>query len=355
MIRIRSTICVVILFSIVLSLSGCSFLYGSLEFYENTSLVTDSSTTQKTTAIVTEEGDCYIRGYVSDESPYGVSDISAYQMRYNNILDPYAADRFVRIYNQHNAKNIILSDDGGCIITKQNTLWVFSNNFTEYAFPAYFCSNIIYAILETDRVYVLNTDHCFGYYEIASPEQFVQLQAGIKKFISSNADSSLWLLTETGVLEMYEDINDLEGKSHSIDDISSFDMICFDCSPRLPHNGYSLAYMNNSGEIFCYRGYGFPIEEKKNEVKEIHATGESVVAYSEGIIVLNKGSALIWGKDIYGYRENTFDGVVMADDVIDISADMSMLNVATTEQFLSFGSLPSSATYYISEYVTRGR
>lgn len=349
MIRIRSTICVVILFSIVLSLSGCSFLYSSLELYENTSLVTASSTTQSTTAIVTEEGDCYIRGYVSEDLPYGVSDISAYQMRYNNIFDPFAPDRFVRIYNQHDAKNIILSGEGGCIITKQNALLVFSNNFAEYTYPTYFCNNIIYAKLVADRVYVLNTDHSFGYYEIASPDQFVQLRAGVKKFISSNADSSLWLLTENGVLEMYEDINNLEEKSHSIDDISCFDMICFDYSPRLPHNGYSLAYMTNGGKIFCYRGYGFPIEEKKNEVKEIRATGESVAAYSEGIIVLNQGSALIFGKDIY--RDYAFDGVVLADDVIDISADMSTLNVTTTDQFLSFGSLPSSTTYYISEYI----
>jgi len=338
----------IIIITIVFLLFGCSYAYSSLVFYDDSvRIIASSNSTRDITAIVTEEGNCYIRGFLHEDSCYGVQDVTTYTKRYNNIFDPSAPDRFVQIYDQGDAKDIILSEEGGCIVTNQNKLLIFSNNCVQYTYPTYFCDNIISAKLVEDMVYILNTDHCFGYYEINSPGQFVQLRSNIQKFILPNGDTSLWLHTADGVLEMYESIDNLSEATHSIDDIFCFDVMCFYSAPSLQNAGYSFAFINNKGEIFYYRGYGFPIEEKKNEVKIIQDKGESVATYSNGAIVLDQCRASLYGEDIFG--DKTYEGLVLADDVIDISSGMSSLNIASEDRFQAFGILPSSTTISIEE------
>ena len=313
---------------------------------DDPSSIVSSSAYLDMTAVVTADGNCYIRGSRVEKShPYGVANVRQYRNQYNTLALEQA-DRFVQIYSGGDAIAVNLSKNGGTIITANNKLYLFSDT-DSFLRPSYFCENIQDAKLVGDRVYVLTTDGVWGYYTISSQKNFVAITDRITKFKIADLDKSLWLLTKDRVLLTCENVDNPQNTIRCADNVDDFDVICVEARMQ-PH--YLLGYIRNN-EAFCYDGYGFPTETDLDALKMVNANAISISAYLKGIIVVTpERQALVYGKD-FG-DDATFHGNTIAENVINISTSLLSVNLALeSKEMICCGSLPSSQFISIQDII----
>ena len=337
----------------MLLLLACTYpiLVGNhdLVFLPEDAIVTSVATHMEMTAVVTAEGNCFLRGpLVSDEIPFGVTDIPAYCSQYSTLnLDK--ANRLVQIYSGGDAETISLSDTGGTIISRTQELYLFSDA-APYRTPQFFCTGVIAAKLYRDRVFVLTTDNTLGYYEITKPSEFVALKTAVTEFIITDLDGRLWYLTDGGELWTSEPAKTIDTGICLFANVLRFDVLCTNHYPDILDPEYVLCYMVEDGSVYSYSGNGLPTQETVKQIVTVSSIAD-VYTYAGGIILLDdEDNATVYGNELVGNKK--YDGVMLAPKVRNISTSSLCINIVTEQKkLLSCGHLPNSSLVCIEEII----
>lgn len=331
---------------VLLSSLCVNYLENRLIILSDETAIASSSSYWNMTAVIAQDGNCYIRGdMVSSTSPYGIDDVKQYNKRYQS-LNINKANDFVQIYDKADAISVNLSDNGGTIITSDHDLYIFTGN-ENYKTPQFFCKGIVYAKLVEDRVYVLSSGRVFGYYNIADPELFFAIKTDVVAAKVTDMDQSIWLLMQNKQLLVGTKAVQNDWLCCAVD-VDAFDVLTVESLPRNTHAQYSVGYVSN-GQVFYYNGHGIPQSDLDGHWKLIAEDATDVTAYSEGIIWLNaEKQVFIYGRDYLS--DDFFNGEILGRGVVDVSAGLFNITIAMENKPPVYvGTLPSSETVYINE------
>lgn len=265
-----------------------------LKLYDEKEKITFASQYSMKTAIVTEKGNVYINGE-KDDADAKVLGIKNFK-RFNNLYNSFRETDFVCIYDKGDASKVMLSSQGGAIITKENILYLFGSFETKYLTPLKFADNAKSAFPVNDRIYVLKTDGVFGYYLISNPNVFVTLFKSVVDFYVMEKSEEIIILTDSGELFVakYNELNDFK---LLINNVGAFSSIQFYKSAT-PSAVISIITKDN--ELLGYETFGnFSIEKALSSTpRELGENIQAAVPYNDGIAAINtNGDLVVYGKD----------------------------------------------------------
>lgn len=333
----------------LVTFTGCSQKSNEVVYLENSPKVTFADVYEKMTAVIAEDGNCYIRGSsVSESTPFGVKNVSQYIKQYDS-LDVSKVDNFVQIYSGNNAISIELSSNGGAIVTKNNEVWLFAD-VQKYKTPNFFCNNAVSAKLHKDEVYILTQNGELKLFGIDDPDKTVLLCNDVVDFKVMEHDESIWVLTADNELVIFRRVNDVLVEQCKIENIVSFDGMSLEYNRSLSKGLYSVGMVSNQGITMYYKGYGYP--ESQN-LKRISTDNKTlfVSAYSKGLIVTDENNdSFVYGADLIS--DDTYSGNLLAQNVINVSAGRFGLSVVSNEnELISIGLFPSSKYVAIGDII----
>ncbi len=289
--------------------------------------------------IVSDVGDVYIRGIISQKNNFGTDFIqrsfdfirSWLFIDYNNI--------FIRIYDKNDAVSVNLSENGGCIITKQSDVYVFVNGSSVYKTPTLLCSGYKKAYLAGDKVYLLRSDGAFGTVDIDNPSEFNELGSNVVDFDVEYSSYKpypyevYFALTEDNRLYIMNADETINNSGKYIDNVVNFDTVSV--ASKEPSHGdddikkhINISLLNSNNQVFWYEGNLFEDYSKIADINNYTLTGSDIskfVSYSSGIAMLyDKAQVSVYGYDLS--NEDFISGEVVFNDVKDIfSGDDSLI------------------------------
>ena len=292
-------------------------------------------------AVVSESGNVYIRGILqADDYSYGIPNVKEFNAQFQS-LNFEKTERFVQIYDVGDARTVTLSSNGGVIITDTNDVYVFSES-EKYRLPTFLCTDAVSAMLESNKVLLLNDKGEFGYIELSAPDNRITVLVGIESFGITDQDHSIWVLNNKHELWVYlgGDLTSSPVLCHS--DVLAFDVVSTKSFGE-PNPHYQIAIIGSNGTAYYYDAWGLPSVHSTDVFIPLPVDSPADVAvYCHGVITLDKnGIARVFGDDLLSDRK--FKGDVIAENVRQISAGSLGINFVTYDgQHIYAGSLPSS-------------
>lgn len=345
-------IIIAVVLSLIIICFFTFFVATGLFIKPNNEEITFLSAHNSTVAAVTDIGNVYVKGDVSHELRYGVDRFRQFLIR--------NSDTFVKIYDKNDAITVNLSEDGGCIITKQSDVYVFINSSEKYQTPTYLCSGYNKAYLADDNIYLLNSNGEYGFISIEKPDIFNLLCKDVVDFDIEYSNSELYpygisfVLTKNNhlyVSDLKKAINDTEAY---IEDVAGFNSIAF-CADYLNDNKMKkyieISIVNRKGEAFWYEGdldenYD-RIVDQTNYVK-VGNDVSIVASYPRGCAMLDdKHQVSLYGYD-FGH-EDFISGQILFYDVMNIfssSSNLILLYQNGDIDYFGFNASTGSTRYF---------
>ena len=349
---------VIILFLIISTLLSAAAIF--FVCFNTIGLVTlpkqeriESFDTQGTSIIaaVTEQGNVYIEGDLTDESNYGLDKVRQYDHLFNK--------RLVRIYEKGDARTVSLSPFGGCIVTEHSDVFVFVNGSRDYQTPTYLCSGYQKAYVVNNDVYLLSDDGEFGCVSIDNPDDFVVLAYNVVDYCieySKNKEYDVcFVLTSDNRLYITELGKYINDSVQHINDIIGFDIST--SYARIPEidNGLTkhieISLLNKNHDAFWLNGNIDKGFSYLADISNYTLTGKnisSVVSFPYGIAMHNQsGNVSLYGSD-FGRPNSNFMGEIVFHDVKAIFGGQQLIIMHNNGLTMYFGNIyNSNAEKYI--------
>lgn len=301
-------------------------------------------------AVVSEAGNVYVRGALwSDDTTYGIPNVKEYKAQFRS-LNFEKTDRFVQIYNAGDANTVILSNNGGIIITDINEAFVFCE-LENYRLPTFLCADAAHAKLDGSKVYLLNDEGSFGYIDLSFPEDRIQILEGIQSFCITDQDHSIWILNDKNELWVFVD-----GDLSDPPVLCSTEVMDFDASSTTSYSRsearYQIGIAKLDGTVSYYDDWGLPSADSMGAFTPLPIDCVlNITVYSHGVIVLDQeGNARAFGHDLLSDR--IYNGEVIIKNACEVSAGSLSINFVTNDgHHIYAGSLPSSEFVELEELI----
>lgn len=327
---------------IIVVVLGTKYLFEEhLVFMEKGTPVRFADSYWHMNAVVSESGNVYVRGaLLPDDATYGIPNVKEYQAQFQS-LNFEKTDRFVQIYNAGDARAVMLSNNGGAIITDNNEVFVFCE-LDNYRLPTFLCTDATHAELDGTKVYLLNDKGNFGYIELSSPDSRNTVLEGIKSFCITDQDHSIWVLNEEHELWVY-----LCGDLTSDPILCYSDVLGFDAVSTIsfskPNPRYQIGIVALNGTAYYYDAWELPSADSTGSFTPLPIDCvRDITVYSHGVVVLDQeDNARAFGDGLLSDR--IYNGEVIIENVCAVSAGALSINFVTNDGHHVFaGSLPSS-------------
>ncbi len=309
----------IILLITILLVSFNSCAASKLQFLDEETKVSYAAQYGDIHALISDNGNCYIRGsYISRENPYGLANAQAYE-KFIDQTFPFSKDldKFVLLYDGQDAKKIILSYNGGVIITTKQELLLFYGTET-YLTPTIFTDGIIDAKLVDDKIYAVKTTGDFGYYSVDNRDDFSVIVSNVKGF--KQAENIFLIHTNENELIVSDDTFTEEQLNSRFNNVVSYSINCSDCL-KVGHD-IIISYVTENGNCFYKRGCNTELEtfQSTPSYQKIASSILNVSVYGEGVILLDKNNnALVYGNELVG--ETFFNQQLISENVSYVSGD----------------------------------
>lgn len=321
----------ILIFAVLMVLlSGCQT--DNTVYFDESESIKQADSFWYTTAIVSNSGNCYVKGNLTQSINYGVKDVPPSLLMKNG---------FIRLYDKGDAADINITSIGGCIITESNDVYVFLNKSADYAVPTYLCSGYTQACIWDDtHIYLLSDKGEFGYISLDNPGSFTKIAHNIKKFrieVKEKTDPTIFVLSENEKLYILDCNEEFNENENFIDNVIEFDLL-------VPHTKLSiLSILTKEHDAFCRFGdYSLNYEGiNERSFEKIGENISSVTSYGKGVAMIDKqGRASLYG---YGFNSNSdsgefFDSEVVFENVKAVfGGDYYLIVIMSDDTYLYFG------------------
>lgn len=274
----------------------------------------------RTVAGVSDTGNCYIGGHISEDENYGVDDIRKFKN--------YPYNKYVSIYDKGDAKSVKLEHNGGTIITENNEVYIFLNNNETYRTPKYFCKGYTSAVVGyNSKVYMLSENGDLVRADINAPENVEFIGNNVKEFNVTYKDDveSIFALTNDNKLYIINTDEQIENSKKYFENIYDFDVL-------VPHGNLCVLSLldNNNNAYVLMDDYNITYEDIINTSSDFKKAGEnvsSVTSYEKGIAIIDdKSNVSLYGSDLDDvFDKLEFQGEVVFDDVKSVFGGAELL------------------------------
>lgn len=260
------------------------------------------------TAIVTEDGNCYVRGSIARvPAILGVEKQKQYENRYNKFQE----NRFVKMYDKGDAEKIELSPDGGTIKTKNGDLLLFTPVIEGYGYPKLFLQDVNEGKLYGDKVYATLSNGSFGRVSLTDNSKFTKICDDAKKFICLGKGLVV-VLKNDGDLYLHNDENpELKLVRDNVEDFEICGVeIDTGKAPR-----YTCAILSKDHTASFHSEMCFSLEDFFEKEFEDVGKAIDIAAFNRGILIVNEsGQAMVFGNEIYPFDPPVIDGLVVCEN-----------------------------------------
>lgn len=321
-------IAVIVLLSIIL-ISLQFFVSLPLNFMNDDLTVTKASQYGDCHVLIGEDGNCYIRnGWIDKKNPWGLKNPRAYAM-FIDFTFPFSKklDRFVRMYDGGNAETVVLSYNGGIILTKNREALLFYGT-DDYQTPSLFARNILDAKLVDDRVYLVTSQGEFGYCSIEDNQQFYKILENVQSF--EETEKLFMVHTEKNELLISDDTFTEDQFSQRISDVAAYSFMCVNC---LRDHDIVCCFVTTDGNCW-YQRVGKSLLNQFRESSSYDKIAESIVqvsACSQGVLMLDSNqNARMYGRTSDG-DSLTWEGDILASNACFVSGGSSSCFIILTD------------------------
>lgn len=314
-----------------------------LTLLDDSSKVTYVNQYEDYSAVISEDGDCYVQS-----GRCGIEDTDQY-FRLRNI---FKADSYVKIYDGDDAKIVRMSDSGGVIITNNNDLYVFSNNYYNFITPKMFKHGITNAFITDNLVYVIENNK-FGCYDLSIPstlQNFEYICSDVVDFQITEYGNEVIVLTKDNTLSVLKKTDNGYAFIKLFDDIKSFSVV----QGNLNGAAYNmLGIVKTDGTAwygYCtvnmFREADLTVTKLTDEdMRKVATNAANIAAYLNGVVVLSKeGTISVTGWEIMNSNYN-YDNTVISKDITMISSSAeNVIALRSDGSFACYGKSPDSIT-----------
>lgn len=347
--KIIALISTCLLITVALFGTKCAF-EEHLVFMEDATPVCFADSYWQMNAIISESGNVYVRGaLLSDDTTYGIPNVNEYKAQFQS-LNFEKTDRFVQIYSTGDARTVMLSNNGGVIITDNNEVFVFCE-LENYRLPTFLCEDATHATLDGTKVYLLNDKGSFGYIDLSLPDDRIQVLEGIKSFCITDQDHSVWILNDKHELWVF-----MGGDLSAPPVMCNTEVMDFDAASTTSYSSseahYRIGIVKLDGTVSVYDDWGLPSSNSTGTFTLLSVDhAPDITVYSHGVVVLDQeGNARAFGYDLLSDR--IYNGEVIIQNVCAVSAGALSINFVTKDgHHVYAGSLPSSAFVELEELI----
>ena len=303
---------------ILVSFNSCAA--SRLQFLDEETKISYAAQYSDVQVLISEDGNCYIRGgWISKEKPFGLANARTYE-KFIDQTFPFSEkiNEFVLLYDGGNAKKIILSYNGGVIITDNQELLLFYGT-EKYLTPTIFTDGVIDAKLVDDKIYIVKSTGDFGYYSVDNNNDFTPIVSNVQGFDQS--ENIFLIHTNENELIISNDTFTEEQLNNVFNGVIAYSINCSDCLKD--KHEINIGYVTENGDCFYKQGYNTELETFQNAelYAKVATSIQQVSVYAEGVILLDKNNnALIYGNDLIN-RETFFDKKLISEKVSHISGD----------------------------------
>lgn len=346
-----TTIIIVVSSAIVLSLGIFGYINlldtSGLIFIGEDERIVYFSSSFKQMAVVSDKGNCYLRGQsLTEEQNFGFDKIRQY-----NNNDLWNMDKYAELYDKGDAVSIDINSYGGTIVTKTNDVYIFVNGDESFRTPAHFCSGYSRALLGGGkRVYLLSENGRLGYVTLDKPDDFTLIGENVSSFnvVERNSPDSVFVLTNEHRLYILEPDEKIENNVKYIEKTVDFDILLYGINTCI------LSIVDEKQDAYLFMHDSGLTYDNFADKDLFQKTGEnisSVTSYGEGIAMINNnGDLALYGSDAAGLPENQFSGEVVFTDVKAVFGGTSALEIIMANGETAFyGTTPSEASERISK------
>lgn len=342
--RITAIIIIAVSSAIVLSLGIFGYINlldtSGLIFMGEDERIVYFSSFFKQMAVVSDKGNCYLRGQsLTEEQNFGFDKIRQY-----NNNDLWNMDKYAELYDKGDAVSIDINSYGGTIVTKTNDVYIFVNGNESFKTPAYFCSGYSRALLGGgERVYLLWENGKLGYVTLDKPDDFTLIGEDVSSFkvVERNRSDSVFALTNDHRLYILKPDEKIENSIKYIEKTVDFDILLYGMNTSI----LSIIDENQDAYLFMHdSGLAYDDFADKDLFQKTGENISSVTSYGEGIAMITEnGDLALYGSDAAGLPENQFSGEVVFTDVKAVFGGTSALEIITANGETAFyGTTPSS-------------
>ena len=297
-------------------------------------------------AIVTENGNCYIRYRDLDEDyPLGFEK-SKYYRTYAKYSDISNNNRFFELYSGGDAKKVFLSGNSVIIITDENKLLLFYST-EKYLDPEVFAEGVVEAkfVEKENRIYVVEEGGSFGYYFVEDNKTFVSIMENVISF--ERVGNIFAIHTKDNELIITDNSFTAEQLSHRLEDIIDYSL-----SQGTGANGMVVSYVTSDARCFYRQGFISMLQDFR-DVEAYDQVAESVIqvaAFKKGMLYLDDDyNARIYGEDILS-SDQFYQGALVAENVENIFANVSEMFILYKDgSYIFIGSAPDRTYVTISD------
>lgn len=295
--------------------------------------------------LLTDSGDVYYNGRISEKDNSGVSNVSD-----SLFVSPSVKNDIYSVYTNSNAAKVHINSGGGTIVTDDNEVYIFVNAYPDNMLsslktPTLLCSGYIDAYLianQTDNVKLILLDENgnLGWLTSDDPAQFHVLAHDIIKhkeaslpfpdIFALSSDNRLYIIP-------YDYTPDIS--LEYIAGIVDFDFVQNDSC------GSILSYVDENHDAYvCMRDLKLQEQCSDFSRDKMEKVGESIVSvtsYQYGVAMLDVNHKLsLFGTDlqyvglpdkIIRDDEIMFHGEVIMKNVASVEADCSYLFITKTD------------------------
>ena len=332
----------VIIISLAFAVKLCFNDYTNIYLNNSHAAIAFADSYYYTIGLVTQEGNCYVKGSLSDEENYGVDKVPPSWLLLNDYL---------KIYDKCDAEAIDLTAEGGTIITRTHDVYLFLNRQEKYHVPTLLTSGYTQACAwDQSHIYLLTESHDFGYVSSDNPDAFHLIMTNVEKFVieQKTAEQGAVALVLTNNHQLFVLEGDNIKPDEHIDHIIDFDVLC-------PHIGLSvISLLRDDHHAFCIIGdneLSYETLSDQSLYQECGSEINSVESYNRGIAMKDyRDRVFLYGDDFH-FKNTTlpnydFHGECVFTDVSSVyGGDYNLIVINNSAQFTVYGRDPYTTDY----------